>query len=91
MNPKGVLRFSDEESAFAESDSGEPAIVPGDAEASTLIARITSEDEFERMPPEGDPVSPAEVEVLRRWIDQGADWDKHWAFKPMKRSESPDG
>ncbi len=49
------LRFIDKESAFAEADSGEFAIVAGDVEASMLIARITSEDEFERMPPEGDP------------------------------------
>ena len=86
---EGSLRFSDEESAFGESDSGEPAIVRGDADASALIARITSEDESERMPPEGDPVTPAEAEVLRRWIDQGANWDKHWAFKPMARNEPP--
>lgn len=83
------LSFSDEESAFAETDSGEPAIVRGDAGASVLLARITSDDESERMPPEGDPVTPAEAEVLRRWIEQGADWDVHWAFKPMKRTDPP--
>ncbi len=83
------LRFIDKESAFAETDSGEFAIVAGDVEASMLIARITSEDEFERMPPEGDPVSPKEVEVLRQWIEQGARWDKHWAFEPMTPAEPP--
>ena len=70
--------------------SGEPAIVRGDADASThMIARITSEDESERMPPEGDPVTPAEAEVLRRSDRSGANWDKHWAFKPMARNEPP--
>jgi mono/diheme cytochrome c family protein len=83
------LKLSDEESAFAETDSGEPAIVRGDADASALLARVTSEDEADRMPPEGDPLSPAEVEILRAWIDQGAVWNKHWAFKPMVRSEPP--
>ncbi len=83
------LRFTDQEAAYAEADSGEFAIVPGDVEASTLIARITSEDEFERMPPEGDPVTPQEVEVLRRWIEQGAPWDKHWAFQPINRVDPP--
>jgi mono/diheme cytochrome c family protein len=83
------LRFTGKEAALAEADSGEFAIVPGDVEASMLIARITSEDEFERMPPEGDAISPAEVKVLTRWIEQGARWDKHWAFVPMKRADPP--
>ena len=43
------LRFVDQESAFAEADSGEFAIVAGDVESSMLITRITSEDEFERI------------------------------------------
>ena len=83
------LRFIDKESAFAETDSGDFAIVAGDVEASTLIARITSEDELDRMPPEGDPVSPKEVKVLRQWIEQGARWEKHWAFEPMTPAEPP--
>lgn len=86
---EGGLSFTSEETAFAEADSGEPAIVPGDVEASTLIARISSDDEFERMPPEGDPLSKSEIELLRRWIEQGAGWDKHWAFKPMQSVEPP--
>jgi mono/diheme cytochrome c family protein len=86
---EGGLSFASEESAFAETDSGEPAIVPGDVEGSTLIARVSSEDEFERMPPEGEPLSKSEINVLRRWIDQGATWDKHWAFKPMQRLTPP--
>jgi len=86
---EGGIRFSDEESAFAETDSGDPAIVRGDAEASMMIARITSDDEFERMPPEGDPVSPAEAAILRQWIEQGANWDQHWAFRPMVRHQTP--
>ncbi len=83
------LSFSSQETAFAETESGEPAIVPGDVQASTLIARIRSEDESERMPPEGDPLSDTEVELLTRWIAQGAQWKKHWAFEPMKRREPP--
>lgn len=86
---EGGLRFTDREAALAETDSGEHAIVPGDVELSMLIARITSDDEFERMPPEGDPVSPQEIELLTKWIEQGAPWDKHWAFKPMQKVEPP--
>jgi hypothetical protein len=80
------LSFSDQQSAFAETDSGEPVIVPGDVDGSSLIARITSEDEFERMPPEGDPMTPDEIEILKSWIQQGAAWSKHWAFEPMRKT-----
>jgi len=83
------LSFSNREAAFAKTDSGEHAIVAGDTEASTLIARIKSDDEAERMPPEGDPLSAAEVELLTRWISQGAEWKKHWAFERMKRPDPP--
>jgi hypothetical protein len=83
------LSFSDRESAFAETDSGEPSIVPGDVDASTLIARVTSKDEFERMPPEGDPLTADEIEILKSWIHQGATWSKHWAFEPMRKPVPP--
>ncbi|MEM6470565.1 MAG: DUF1549 and DUF1553 domain-containing protein, partial [Planctomycetota bacterium] len=41
------------------------------------------DDEFERMPPEGDPVTEEEAELLRRWIEEGAAWEAHWAFEPL--------
>ena len=83
------LKLSEQQSAFAEADSGDHTIVAGDVEASALIARISSEDEFERMPPEGDPLSPEQIEVVTQWIQQGADWSKHWAFEPMSGEEPP--
>tara|TARA_R110002049_G_scaffold27321_1_gene93930 strand:+ start:21608 stop:24061 length:2454 start_codon:yes stop_codon:yes gene_type:complete len=86
---EGGLKFIDQESALAETDSGEYAIVPGDIQASVLIARITSDDEYERMPPEGDPVAPEEIALLKRWIEQGATWTKHWAFEPMRNDQPP--
>lgn len=86
---EGGVRFTDVKAAFAETDSGEFAIVPGDVEASQLIARITSDDEYEQMPPEGDRLTASQVQTLKTWIEQGATWDKHWAFEPMKRSIPP--
>ncbi len=88
---EGGLSFVDREAALAETDSGETAIVPGDASASHLIARITAtaDDWFERMPPEGDAVPEAEVQILRRWIEDGAAWQKHWAFEPLTSPEIP--
>ena len=87
---EGGLSFSTPEAAFAETDSGEFAIVAGDVEASHLLARITSDDEFERMPPEGKPLSSEEVDTLTQWIREGAKWTKHWAFQPVQRQPPPD-
>lgn len=67
---------------------GYRAIVPGDADASELVARIISEDRDEVMPPptaNKPRFSPEEVDLMRRWIEQGAKYEKHWAFvKPVK-------
>ena len=84
------LRLDEAEAATAELDSGVVAIVPGDAAGSELMARITSDDEFLQMPPEGSRLTAAEVEVLRRWINDGATWEKHWAFRPLEQPEVPE-
>ena len=68
--------------------SGEAAIVPGDPDSSELIARVTEEDPTLRMPPRktGNRLTAAEVEILRRWIEQGGQYARHWALIP---AESP--
>ncbi|MEZ6117963.1 MAG: DUF1549 domain-containing protein [Pirellulaceae bacterium] len=86
---EGGLRLTEKDSAFGELDSGELGIVPGDADASELVRRITAEDESERMPPEGKPLSEAQVQLIRKWIDDGANWSKHWAFEPPVAHEPP--
>ncbi|MEM9588254.1 MAG: PSD1 and planctomycete cytochrome C domain-containing protein [Planctomycetota bacterium] len=83
------LSFVDRESALTETESGDHAIVAGDLEASTMIARITSTDEYDQMPPEGDRLTTEQIEVLKTWIKEGAAWSKHWSFQPMKRYEPP--
>jgi hypothetical protein len=63
-------------------------IVPGDLDNSELYRRITAEDDLGRMPPKkaGPRLKPAEVAVLKRWIEQGAPYADHWAFvKPQAR------
>lgn len=71
-------------------DATEFAIVPGDAANSALLERIISADDADRMPPPGshkDAFTPAEIELFRRWIKQGAEYKKHWAFlNPVKPS-----
>ena len=58
------------------------AIEPGDAQASELVRRITSSDADERMPPPDSnlQLSPAEIALLQRWIDEGSAYAQHWAF-----------
>ncbi len=76
------LRLDQRESAIKPQKSGDPAIVPGDPDSSALYLRIIEEDETLRMPPRktGGRLNAAEIEVLRRWVEQGADYARHWAL-----------
>lgn len=71
---QGGLQMDNSASVLKGGDSEEPAIVPGDANASLLVDRITSKDEGIRMPPKGEPLTEAEIDLLRRWINKGAVW-----------------
>ncbi|HEY2841636.1 MAG TPA: PSD1 and planctomycete cytochrome C domain-containing protein [Pirellulales bacterium] len=86
---KGGLRLNKKEAALAEIDSGERAITPGKPDESALLARVTSEDEGVRMPPEGKPLTPEQVRVLSDWIAAGAEWPNYWAFETVKRPPVP--
>jgi hypothetical protein len=82
---KGGLRLDVEEAARRGGESGDPAIIPGHSSRSEIMRRITSSDEDERMPPKGPRLKGEEVELIRRWIDEGAKWpvrDDYWAFQP---------
>ena len=63
--------------------SGATAVVPGDPGVSELLARITSDDPDLRMPPDGPALDARTVEAMRRWIEEGAAWGTHWAFRPL--------
>ena len=84
------LRLDDRGVATAPLDSGSTAIVPGDAAASGILARITAVDPDVRMPPEGPRLSAAEIAVVTAWIESGAEWQAHWAFRPLARPPVPD-
>lgn len=68
------------------------AITPGKPEASELVKRICSPDSDEVMPPPSSPkpLADDERDVLRRWITQGAEYQEHWAFLPIKRPALPE-
>jgi cytochrome c553 len=86
---EGGLRLDDQTGATRELDSGARAVVAGDSAASEILARITSTDPDVQMPPEGARLTPAQVDALRRWIDEGAEWKEHWAFRPLVRPDVP--
>lgn len=75
--------------ATAETDSGVRAVVPGQPDQSEMIARITSDDPSVRMPPEGEGLSPSQVDKIRRWIASGGEYSAHWAFLPLSDPAVP--
>jgi hypothetical protein len=85
------LRLDLRDSATKPLKSGETAIVPGDPDSSALVARITEEDDTIRMPPRkaGSRLSPAEVDVLTRWVQAGAGYSEHWALLPPRAGSLP--
>jgi hypothetical protein len=74
-----------------EADAKAAVIVPGHPDESELIRRITSEDEFERMPPVDakQQLKPAEIELLKKWVSAGAPWTQHWSFVAPQAAELP--
>lgn len=66
-------------------------VVPGDPAASELLRRVTTSDPRRRMPPPdaGDALSADEVDTLRRWIDHGAPWTRHWAYASWRDVTPP--
>jgi len=90
---KSKLRLDIREQALKGGESGDPALLPGQPEASALIARVLSHDPDEVMPPPKakNPLKPAEIEKLRQWIAQGAEYQPHWAFIPPEKPELPAG
>ena len=84
------LRLDSRKSATTELASGARAIVPKRPQASELLRRINSNGD-DRMPPVDHltSLSPAEIQQLTRWIDEGAKWESHWAFSPPIRMPPP--
>ena len=88
---KKDLRFDTREGLFGQTRGGDPVIVPGDTSAGAFQARITHADPEKRMPPADAnlELSPADIDVLTRWIAEGAPWEGHWAFEKPVRPELP--
>jgi len=85
------LRFDKKEGAFVNLN-GYDVIVPGSPESSELVWRITNPDESQRMPPPDSKrvLTQEQIELLIKWIEQGAQWEDHWAYIPPRRAPLPE-
>ncbi len=88
---KAKLRLDTPEGAMATGQSGIPIVKPGDPAGSELYRRITTTDPDDLMPPAEShlALSKSEIDLLERWIKQGAEWERHWAFVPPRKPSVP--
>ncbi|MBI2948163.1 MAG: PSD1 domain-containing protein [Verrucomicrobia bacterium] len=89
---KAGLRLDRKDDAFKRLKSEAIAIVPGNPSKSELLNRVTTKDEDDRMPPakSGKALSPAQIDLLQKWIEQGAEWKGHWAYLKPERPPVPE-
>src|SRR5262245_35128445 len=89
---KAGLRLDIREEATKETKSGVIPIVPGKPEESEIIRRIFSNDEYEAMPPKEahKHLTPQQKETIKRWVAEGAKYEGHWAYQPVRRPVIPD-
>src|SRR5688572_32439741 len=86
-NAKFSLLFRHE--ALDTAESGKYVIIPGDPDHSEMMRRITSNDPEVRMPYKEEPLNEEEIQTLRQWIKEGAEWGDHWAYVPPKPVDVP--
>lgn len=90
----GGLKLDSRVAALKGGDSEIPAIVPGDPVASELLVRVGSDEEFLKMPPTGDGLTPQQIETLTQWVRSGASWpsppltETQAAFSPLIDDEA---
>jgi mono/diheme cytochrome c family protein len=84
------LRLDTPEGAYATHD-GVQAFKPGDPGQSEALRRILAQDPDEVMPPPKahKKLTPAQVDTLRRWVEEGAVYQRHWSFEPLLKPTPP--
>ncbi len=87
---KKDLRLDTREGLFKKIDDGQFVVKPGDTNKSELIRRIFATDD-DQMPPQSSQrtLAPAEKELLKRWVLQGAEYKPHWSFIPVAKVSPP--
>lgn len=85
------LRLDTAEGSVLKLESGASAVVPGKPAESEILKRLTATDPGEKMPPAetGKTVTPQQIELIRKWIEQGAKYQGHWSFVAPMRPELP--
>jgi hypothetical protein len=88
---KAGLRLDTKDGAFAKLESGETAIVPGSSAKSAVYQRLTSHDPDVKMPPpdSAKSISAEQIELVKHWIDEGAEFHRHWSFIPPQHPPAP--
>lgn len=89
VKASGGFSLMTREDALLPTESGKPAIVPSHPEASEMIHRLLTNDEEERMPYQKEALPKDEINILKRWIKEGAKWDVHWAYRPLAAIKNP--
>ncbi len=89
VKKQSELSFLFMEEALLPAKSGKKAIIPGNANGSELIKRVTSLDPEVVMPPEDHRLNDQEISILKDWINQGAKWEEHWAYVPPDSNIAP--
>ncbi len=84
----GEISFIYRDKALGVGESGQRAIVPGNPGGSEMVRRLRSTDPDDVMPKpkHGPPLSEEKIDLIERWIAQGAEWQEHWAFVPPKET-----
>jgi hypothetical protein len=88
---KAPLRLDRVEDAFVPREDGKPVILKGNPAESMLVKRLHEKDLDSIMPPPKShkTMAPREIALLERWIEQGAEYEPHWAFAQVKKPEPP--
>jgi len=88
---EGGVRLDTKDGVYAAIDDGY-VVVPSEPDQSVLIERIFSNDPDHRMPPDEakKTLSDNELDILRRWVEEGAEWSGHWAFVPPLKPMRPE-
>ena len=87
---QGDLSLLFRHEALARAESGERAIVPHKPDESELLRRVSHADPKHRMPQDDDPLTPEQIDILHTWIEEGAQWEDHWAYVTPERPALPD-
>ena len=88
---KGRLRLDVPEGGIFSERDGVRVVQPGKPDESELVRRIASKDPDETMPPPKHTrqLKPAEIDLITRWVAEGAKWQEHWSLVPPRRPALP--